>query len=46
MKLTREEMNTLLATFDFVDDIGGLTSEELDIKEKIERWFEDGKEVI
>jgi hypothetical protein len=41
MELTREEMITLLATFDFVDDMGGLTSDELELKEKIERWFEN-----
>ena len=46
MELIREEMVTLLATFDFVDDMGGLTSDELEIKEKIERWFEDGKKAI
>lgn len=37
MELTREEMETLLSTFEFVDDMGGLTSDELEIKEKIER---------
>jgi hypothetical protein len=44
MELTREEMITLLTTFDFVDDMGGLTSDELGIKEKIERWFENVSE--
>lgn len=37
MELTKEEMYILLNTFDFVDDMGGLTSDELEIKEKIER---------
>ena len=41
MKLTKEEMLRLLCTFDFVDDMGGLTSDELELKEKIERWFEN-----
>ena len=41
MELTREEMNTLLDTFGFVDDMGGLTSEELELKEKIEKWLND-----
>ena len=43
MELTREEMGTLLSTFEFVDDMGGLTSDELELKEKIERWFENDR---
>jgi hypothetical protein len=43
MELAREEMYTLLSTFDFVNDMGGLTSAELEIKEKIERWFENDR---
>ncbi len=44
MKLTKEEMEVLLDTFDFVDDMGGLTSAELDIKEKIVRWLKNVSE--
>lgn len=43
MELTREEMYTLLSTFDFVDDMGGLTSAELELKEKIERCFKNDR---
>lgn len=43
MELTREEMDVILGTFVFVDDVGGLTSDELELKEKIERWFENDR---
>lgn len=41
MELTREEMITLLGTFDYVNDMGGLTSDELDIEKKIIRWLKN-----
>lgn len=43
MELTREEMDVILGTFVYVNDVSGLTSDELKLKEKIEQWFEDNK---
>lgn len=41
MKLTREELEVLLSLFDWEDDHFGLVPDEIEIKEKIERWLED-----
>ena len=44
MELTREEMSTILGMFDTIEDDYGLSSWELELKEKIERlWNENEK---
>ena len=41
MKLTNYELDVILCLMDDVNDLSGLKPEELELKEKIERWFEN-----
>ena len=41
MELTRKELDVILGTFVYVNDVSGLTSDELELKEKIEMWLEN-----
>jgi hypothetical protein len=41
MELTREDIDVIMNMLDDVDRIWGLEPEELELKEKIERWFEN-----
>lgn len=41
MELSAYELSTILNTLDDVESMWGLEPEELELKEKIERWFEN-----
>ena len=43
MNLTNAELNVILCTLDDVENMWGLEPDELELKEKIERWFENEK---
>lgn len=44
MELTREDIDVIMNTLDDVDSMWGLDPEELELKEKIERWLENVSE--
>ena len=39
MRLTSYDLDVILCMMDYINDISGLKPEELELKEKIERWF-------
>lgn len=41
MNLTNEEVDLILCMLDAIEDEWGLSSWELELKEKIERWIAD-----
>ena len=41
MELTKEELEVLISLFDWVDSAIGLVPDEIELKEKIERWLEN-----
>lgn len=41
MELTREEIDVIINMLDDIDSMWGLRPEELELAEKIERWFEN-----
>jgi hypothetical protein len=41
MELTREEIDVIMCMLDDIEGTWGLNPEELKLKEKIERWFEN-----
>lgn len=44
MKLTKEEIDVIMCMLDDVESMWGLEPEELELKEKIERWFDNVSE--
>lgn len=43
MELTKQDMNVILNMLIDIDSTWSLEPEELELKEKIERWFADGQ---
>lgn len=41
MNLTKDEIDVIICLLDDMDIISGLKPEELELKEKIEKWFEE-----
>ena len=41
MELTKEELEVLISLFDWVDSVIGLVPDEIELKEKIDRWLEN-----
>lgn len=44
MNLTRHDLDVIMDMLDDIDRIWGLEPKELELKEKIERWFENVSE--
>ena len=43
MNLTKSDLDVILCMLDDIEGTWGLKPEELELKEKIERWFKNGK---
>ena len=43
MELTNKDINVIIDMLDAIDDEWGLNPKELELKEKIERWSENGE---
>ena len=41
MKLTNKDIDVIICILDDIDDEWGLKPEELELKEKLERWIAD-----
>ena len=41
MEFTKEELEVLISLFDWVDSVIGLVPDEIELKEKIDRWLEN-----
>jgi len=41
MNLTKHELNVILNMLDDIESMWGLNPEELELKEDIEKWFEE-----
>lgn len=44
MELTKEEIDVIICMLTDIDNTWGLKPEELELKEKIERWFNNVSE--
>ena len=43
MELTKQDIDVIICMLTDIDDTWGLKPEELEFKEKIERWIADGQ---
>lgn len=43
MKLTNKDIDVIICMLDDIDDEWGLKPEELELKEKLERWITNGQ---
>ena len=43
MELTNKDIDVIICMLDDIDDEFGLNPEELELKEKLERWITDGQ---
>ena len=43
MELTKQDIDVIINMLDDIEQKWGLYPEELELKEKLERWFENGQ---
>ncbi len=43
MELTKQDIDVIICMLTDIDDTWGLKPEELELKEKLERWIADGQ---